>query len=115
MSLPTEISKYLKKQNINQWKIELRKDQLFNNIIVIPALDELENIPKLLHSLSLNSTIYLAQTLIVIVVNNVISTESNLVEENQKLLEYLRNYSIKNSSIEFGHCRCFLERKGDAC
>lgn len=99
MSLPTEISKYFKKQTLNPWKIELVKDQLFNNIIIIPALSELENIPKLLHSLSLNSTIYLAQTLIVIVVNNTVTTERNLVEENQKLLEYLRGFSKKNSSM----------------
>ena len=54
MSIPIEVDRYLKKQNPHPWEIELKSEQLFNHIIVIPALDELENIPRLLDSLSLN-------------------------------------------------------------
>lgn len=102
MSLPNKINNYLKKQNLNPWKIELIKDRLFNNIIVIPAVNELKNIPKLLDSLSLNSKKHLAETLVLVVVNNTPSTESTIIEENQKLLNYIKIYSIENSSINLG-------------
>ena len=40
------IYKYLKKQNLSNWVIELNNNRKYNNIIVIPALDELPNITK---------------------------------------------------------------------
>jgi hypothetical protein len=102
MSIPIEVNRYLKKHNLNPWEIELKSEQLFNHIIVIPALDELENIPILLDSLSLNSKKYLAETLVLVIINNTVSTKRTVIEENISLLNYLRTYTRENSCINLG-------------
>ena len=102
MQLPEKISNYLSRYNLQNWIIETNHNNLYNNIIVIPALDELSNINKLLDSISLNSCKYLQDTFIVVVVNNIISEESELIEENRKLLYNLRKRIEKNSNLNIG-------------
>lgn len=101
MNIPKEITRYLSRQKIDTWNIELKNKKLYSNVIIIPALDEYENIPKLLDSLSQNSKIHLPETLILVVVNNTYSAEQKIKNENQKLLKYLRS-QINNTSINLG-------------
>lgn len=101
MNIPKEITRYLLRQKIDTWNIELKNKKLYNNVIIVPALDEYENIPKLLDSLSQNSKIHLQETLILVVVNNTYSAEQKIKNENQKLLKYLRS-QIHNTSINLG-------------
>lgn len=102
MEFPKNISKYLSKNNSQGWVIETLQDKLYNNIVVIPALDELSNIDTLLNSLSQNSRKHLKETLVVIVVNNIISEEKNIIEENRKLLEHLRRKGKVNAKLHIG-------------
>ena len=102
MKTPELISKYLKKQDLSNWRIELNNPIKYNNIIVIPALDELQNIDNLLNSLSKNPSKYLVQTLILIVVNNTISESAEIIKENKKLLDYLSNLTQKQSQLNIG-------------
>lgn len=102
MSIPIEVDRYLKKQNLNPWKIELKSEQLFNHILVIPALDELNNIPRLINSLSLNSKKHFAEALVLVIVNNTASAKRSVIEENLNLLNYLRTYQRENSFINLG-------------
>jgi len=99
MSVPQYIEKYLTKQNLSDWKIEFTGDRLFNNIIVIPATDEYNNIKNLFLSLSLNDPKIISDTLIVVVVNNKVSENKNIILENQNTLTYLRNEA--NSENDF--------------
>ena len=96
------ISKYLKKQDLSNWRIELNDIKKFNNIIVIPALAELNNINHLLNSLAKNSNQYLKQTLIVIVVNNTISESAENIKENKELLDHLSRLIPKQFPINLG-------------
>ncbi len=102
MQIPKNISKYLSKSTSNNWIVETLQKKLYNNVIVIPALNELSNINDLFNSLSLNSIKYLKETLIIIVVNNIISEENNIIEENRKLLESLRKRAKDNSNLNIG-------------
>lgn len=90
MKLPTHVQKYLSKQKNTIWKLETNDNKLFNNIIIVPALDELNNVKILINSLSLNSKKYLDETLIVFVVNNCVSEKIQIIKENHLLLNYLR-------------------------
>ena len=103
MKTPQIISEYLKKQKLSNWKIELNNSISYNNIIVIPALDELQNIKNLLKSLSKNSKRHLEETLILIVVNNKISESSEIIEENQKLIKYLQGLKKSEFRLNIGH------------
>ena len=64
MYLPKQVQKYLDKQSLSNWNLELNEEKLFSNIIVIPALSEDNNTKLLLDSLTLNSQQHLDNTLI---------------------------------------------------
>lgn len=97
MQLSYIVQKYLKKQNLTTWNIELGEDKLFNNIIVIPAINEFKNIPNLIESLSKNSKMHLSETLILFIVNNCISADFSIKQENTKSINLLRNFIINNA------------------
>jgi hypothetical protein len=102
MKTPELISKYLKKQDLSCWKIELNNSIKYNNIIVVPALDELQNIITLLNSLSKNSSKYLKKTLIVIVVNNTFSESEIIIEQNRMLISHLQKHIKNNFPLNLG-------------
>ncbi|HSL88102.1 MAG TPA: hypothetical protein VK870_02245 [Ignavibacteriaceae bacterium] len=90
-SFPTILEKYIKKNHYSNWLIEPTPNKLYNCIIVIPALAELENIKKLLLSLSENEATYFNDTLILFVVNNTISASEDIKLNNQRSLKFLNN------------------------
>ncbi len=92
MKLPKQVRKYLDRQSLSNWKLEIGKKNLFSNIIVIPALSEYENVKTLIHSLTLNNIEYLKETLVIFIVNNLESHSNEIKENNLELLTYLRNY-----------------------
>jgi hypothetical protein len=111
MNIPAEVSKYLSKQNLSNWKLELNQKVVFDNIIVIPALNEFENLPQLVTSLELNGEKYLKNTLIIIVVNNQLSENEDIKINNQKLIEYLNSYiSNKSPKVNIG----FIDASSDS-
>lgn len=101
MNLPQYAQKYLAKQDNKKWKIERANNKLFNNIIVIPALNEFVGIQNLLPSLAQNSQKHLDDTLILIVINNLTDEDSEKIEDNLKLLQYLKS-EIKNPNLNIG-------------
>lgn len=90
MSLPAFINSYLNKFGEIRWFVELEKQKSFNNIVVIPAIQELNNIKQLLISLSANDKKYFKDTLLLFVVNNSEDSTKDVVEENELTLELLR-------------------------
>jgi hypothetical protein len=91
MNLPDSIQNYLSKKSIGEWKIEYIPTNLYNNIIVIPALDEYSFINDLIDSLQQNDYEYLSDTLIIVVINNSAEDDSRVINENQKTIEILRD------------------------
>ena len=95
MLIPDKISAYLKKRTSDTWKIENDHQKYFQNIIVVPSIAESQNLPIFIKSLEQNDELELHNTLLLIVVNNSVSSTNEVKEDNKKTLEYLRNLQTK--------------------
>jgi len=90
--LQRALEKYLKTRAITSpWTVAGTNRADISAVIVVPVLAERENLPTMLDSLSLNSTEYLARTLIVIVINNRVDVSSAEFSDNQKTLDWLHS------------------------
>ncbi|MDP2037453.1 MAG: hypothetical protein Q8L04_08725 [Ignavibacteria bacterium] len=98
--LPIYVTNYLRKFGFAKWRLELSSYRLFQNIIVVPAIQESENIPKLLASLLQCDKSMFAKTLFIFVINNMESSASEVKDDNLKLLNYLRSVLQRNSVDE---------------
>lgn len=97
--LPDLISSYLNKFSFKKYEIEWKNKSGITNIIVIPAIAEFENIKILLSSLVENNSEYFNTTLVLFVINNSINSTTEVKEENQNSLHYLRSIIFNNSNI----------------
>ncbi len=95
MLIPDKISSYLNKRANNKWKIENDHPKYFQNIIVVPSIEELSTLPSLIQSLEHNDESELLNTLLLIVVNNAVSSTNEVKDDNKKTLEYLRQSRTK--------------------
>lgn len=95
MLIPDKISAYLKKRTSDTWKIANNHPKYFQNIIVVPSISESQNLPVFIKSLEQNDELELHNTLLLIVVNNSVSSTESVKEDNKKTLEYLRNLQTK--------------------
>lgn len=96
-ALPNFVISYLKKYGELNHGVELRENKTFNNIIVVPAIQEYDNIKQLLLSLSNNDPKYFNESLILFVINNSIEAPEDVIIENRKTIEYIRNIMKKDS------------------
>ena len=88
----TILEKYLRTRAVTSpWGVAGARRTNFSAAIIIPALAERENLPVTLDSLCLNSAECLAQTLIIIVINNRLDVSSAEFADNQKTLNWLRS------------------------
>ena len=94
---PITVLNYLDKYGLNNWSLELSSDKKFNNIVVIPAIQESENIKLLLTSLLENDKKYLEKSLFVFVINNLKSSDNEIKTDNKKSLEYLRKIILEKN------------------
>ena len=93
--IPIEVKKYLGKYSLSSWKIEASSLENLTSVVVVPAICELENIKKLLVSLSNNDNRYFSSTLILFVINNSANSTFDVKEDNQKSLKVLREIMEK--------------------
>ncbi len=97
-NLPSFVSLYLDKHFNDKWKIEISLQRKFNNVIVIPAIDEFDNILRLLYSFSENKSKYFEDTLLLFVINNPETCNQKIINENGRTIQYLRSIINKNSN-----------------
>jgi hypothetical protein len=95
MIIPDKISAYLNKRASTIWRIENDHKKYFQKIIVVPSIAESHNLPVLLTSLEQNDGKQLDNTLLLIIVNNDISSTEEVKEDNRKTFEFLRNLQSK--------------------
>ncbi|MBZ0181884.1 MAG: glycosyltransferase family 2 protein [Melioribacteraceae bacterium] len=88
-NLPNTVKTYLTKYAYRIEKLEITK--LFECIVVIPVLDEFDNLPKLIISLKKQNNTYLNKTLFLFVVNNSDKSEEELIQNNLNSIKYLKN------------------------
>ncbi len=101
--IPIEVKKYLGKYSLSSWKIEASSLENLTSVVVVPAICELENIKKLLVSLSNNDNRYFSSTLILFVINNSANSTFDVKEDNQKSLKVLREImgKVNHSNDKF--------------
>ncbi|MCX6169732.1 MAG: hypothetical protein NTX65_10340 [Ignavibacteriales bacterium] len=88
--LPPEVKKYINKYSAGTWKLELSGEKSYNNIIVVPAIQECENIHRLLKSFVQNDNKYFKETLVIFVVNNMNGSDEEIKNDNMKSLVSIR-------------------------
>lgn len=97
---PISVINYLSRYGLDRWKLELSIPDQFNNIIVVPAIQEYENIQLLLESLIQNDNKYFKETLVMFVINNLAVSSDDVKKDNRKSLALLREIISKISCIE---------------
>jgi hypothetical protein len=95
--LPNNVEKYLSKYSYEKWKI-YGNDKNFDSIIVIPAIDEHDNIISLLSSLIQNESKYFPTTLVLFVVNHLVSSNQSVKQNNLRTIDYLKNIIDKKNT-----------------
>ena len=87
-----KLQKYLKTHaTLSPWQIEGISLSDFSAAIIIPALAERENLPATLDSLCRNPSPYLAQTQVIIVINNRTDISPDQFADNQETIAWLRS------------------------
>lgn len=89
--IPDNVKKYLKNYSLPGWKIEHAGLDKINNVVVIPAIEEFENIKILLSSISENEKTYFPYTMVIFVINNSSEASEAIKEDNKKTLDYLKS------------------------
>ncbi len=96
--LPKIVKNYLTKHGLTTWSLIVAGKKKFNNVIVIPAIDEFENLKRLLVSLIRNNKKYFDESLFLFVVNNFKSSEAGVVRNNGNTLIFLRSVIDRSSN-----------------
>ena len=96
-SVPIKVEKYLNKFAVGNWKLNFRPGEKINNVIVIPAICEYENIKRLLDSLLENGPKYFRSTLILFVINNSVSSNEVVKNDNLKSLLFLKQLVLRKN------------------
>lgn len=103
MSMPEKIKKYLSKQDSGKWTLETNNSKKYNNVIVIPAIKEHQNINNLINSLLANNNKHFPDTLLIFIINNAVSEINKTKLDNEKSILYLRDLiSEGNNSPNIG-------------
>ena len=84
------LEKYLRKNPVSHELEPIISGRLFRRAIVIPAYAEAEHLPATLAGIAQNPPEMLFDTLVLTVINNPPDGEAEKINDNQKLLSYLR-------------------------
>lgn len=108
--LPKKISNYLNRYSSEKYTVSELSKKLYEVVVVIPTLDEFENLKRLLSSFEKNNSDALSKTLLLFVVNNLKSASSEVKEENLRSLKFFR--SIDSNKINIGVVDCSTGENG---
>ncbi len=100
-NLPANVLSYLNKHLIKNYVIEWQRKTTINNVIVIPAIAEYDNIKVLLKSLSENNPTFFLSSLILFVINNSPVSGDEIKKNNLKSLNLLRSITGANNNDDF--------------
>ena len=97
----SEVLKYLSKYSIKGIELVWNPDDKITSAVVVPAIQEYENIKKLLLSLIKNDSKYFSNTLIIFVINNLPYSNLLVKEDNKKSLALFKNIIDKVPKDKF--------------
>jgi hypothetical protein len=98
---PQEVSKYLENKVLKKWELEWNEVSGIEQIIVVPAICEFQNIQNLLASLIKNDRLLIEKSLVIFVINNSFSSSNKIKEDNKQSLALLRTIKSKSISDQF--------------
>ncbi|MBK6914665.1 MAG: hypothetical protein IPH11_13830 [Ignavibacteriales bacterium] len=99
--LPEIVRKYLNKFSASDRKIICSDLSAIDNVIVIPAIDEYQNIISLLNSLSEMDRKYFSSSLFLFVINNSASSSNGIKAGNKSSIELISKIIFKINGAEF--------------
>ncbi len=102
LSIPRKVEDYLKKYGLGYWNIETSITSGITNVIVVPAIAELENIKRFLASYVKLDQTYADSSLLLFVINNMNTSSDEIKLDNQLTLIYLRGILSGNPEDETG-------------
>lgn len=94
---PEKVADYLEKKSLKRWNLEWAEFSGIQVVIVIPAICEFENIKRVLQSLSKNDKSCLDKSLIIFVINNSVSSDPEVKDDNKKSIAFLREIINRKS------------------
>ncbi len=100
-NLPANVLSYLSKHLIKNYAIEWQRKTVINNVIVIPAIAEYDNIKVLLKSLSENNPAFFPSSLILFVINNSPVSGDEIKKDNLSSINLLRSIIDANNNGDF--------------
>jgi hypothetical protein len=100
-NLPANVLSYLSKHLIKNYEIEWQGKDGINNVIVIPAIAEYDNIKMLLESLSEIDPAFFPSSLILFIINNSLTSVDEIKEDNLNSLNILRSIIYVNNKDDF--------------
>lgn len=98
MKIPEPVNNYLNKRSSDKWKLEWERKDGIENVVVVPAISEFENIQRVIESLLKNDKHILDKTLILFVINNLSSSSEEVKSANKKSIKFLSNLIFNNST-----------------
>ena len=97
------VYKYLNKYSIKGINLVWNQDNEITSAVVVPAIQEYDNIKTLIRSLIKNKSVYFHNTLFIFVINNLHSSDFKVKEDNKRSLNLLKdivNKSLTDNFIE---------------
>ncbi|HSW55379.1 MAG TPA: hypothetical protein VLH59_09825 [Ignavibacteriaceae bacterium] len=100
---PEKVVDYLEKKSLKQWDFEWNEFSGIQAAIVIPAICEFENIQRVLLSLAQNEKSSLQKSIVILVINNSISSQQEVKDDNKSSLKFLRALMRGNPSDQLSN------------
>jgi hypothetical protein len=98
INYPPKVIEYLGNKSSEKWNLEWVEVSGIENVIIVPAICEYENIKKLLTSLAESNQSFFKNTIIIFVINNSESSVKEVKEDNKSSLHFLRKLIKQNST-----------------
>lgn len=88
--IPSEIGNYLKKYGNSNWKLESYGNQRYKLAVVIPAIQEYNNIIKLISSLEKIRSEFLVRTIFIFVINSIVNSNQEIIDDNNQTIKFIQ-------------------------
>ena len=98
---PEKVTDYLEKKSLKKWDLEWNELSGIQAVIVIPAICEFENIQRVLLSLAQNNKTCLEKSLVIFVINNSVSSDPEVKDDNKKSITFLREIIHRKAKDRF--------------
>lgn len=100
---PEKVTDYLDKKSSKRWNLEWAEISGIEIAIVIPAICEFENIKRVLLSLAKNDKSYLQKAIVIFVINNSVSSQQEVKDDNKSSIKFLRALMRENPSDQLSN------------